>query len=182
MTQSTEKKEMLTVYYLPDGHPESYSYCEIAENEIVRIKNEKIKECKNYILENALKWYDISQNKPEPYFIGMYNKYNDIDLNKVEFMPFDEFFQKMTDYYANKPICEITEDNFYRAFGELPPKKYSDTETGFQFFCSEFQESSFTDCYLKHNNRYFTKTVNICDSKTYLANNIDKIEEIIKGA
>lgn len=88
---------------------------------------------------------------------------------KYEIMTFNEFLELQRNYYLNKPLTEITEDEFHEMLNVLPPLKWT-TRNNIEMFCmSEMLTGSFTSQYLhdRDNNKFYHKTVDILDSTTW---------------
>ena len=93
---------------------------------------------------------------------------------KLAVMTLEEFTKKQKDFYINRPLKEITEDDYYEHLDILPPLFWQ-TINGVNEFCmSEFHTGVFTGQYAKYNGKYYYKLVDAYDKSTWIHNYINK--------
>lgn len=88
---------------------------------------------------------------------------------KYKIMTYDEYLQLEKDYWTNKPLKEITEDEFHEMLNVLPPIKWT-TKNNIEMFCmSEMTTGTYTSQYLhdRSTNKFYHKTVDILDQSTW---------------
>ncbi len=107
------------------------------------------------------------------------NTYPDVDKFKsyltqaqnknYKIMTYNEYSQLERKHYLDRPLKEITEDEFHDMLNVLPPLKWC-TRDNIEMFCmSEMQTGYYTSQYLhdRRNNKYYTKIVDITDQSTW---------------
>lgn len=88
---------------------------------------------------------------------------------EYKIMTYEEYLELEKSHYLNKPITEVTEEDFHDMLNVLPPLKWH-TRNNIEMFCmSEFLTGSFTSQYLhdRNTNKYYHKTVDITDQATW---------------
>lgn len=117
--------------------------------------------------EDIKSWENNCKNYPG---VDKFEDYLKQAQNKnYQIMTYDKYLQLERDYWIDKPLTEITEDEFHEMLNVLPPLKWC-TKNNIEMFCmSEFLTGSFTSQYLhdKTNNKFYHKTVDILDQTTW---------------
>lgn len=89
---------------------------------------------------------------------------------QYEIMTFDEFLEAERNSLLGGELIEISEEEFQDALNVLPPLKWCNID-GVEMFCMcEMLTGSYTAQYARKNDKYYTKTVDVRDSKTWINN------------
>ena len=143
-------------------HISLYSYSNSIEG-----AEEKLQKALDQQAKDIETWTGHIEKYPDT---DKFNNYlTEAQNKKYEIMTFNEFLELQRNYYLNKPLTEITEDEFHEMLNVLPPIKWC-TKNNIEMFCiSEMTTGSFTSQYLhdRANNKFYHKTVDILDQTTW---------------
>lgn len=157
----------------------SFSAITYQDNE-KKTKEDLLNYGKQYV-EKELQFYQqrfkeattFSQKK---YWLRAYkNQYRFEDL---EVMTFKEYIYRHDKFYTDKPIREVTEEEYNEQLNILPPLKWVTINEVEEFCCMEMYSGTITSQYCRYKGKYYTKYVCIYDKSTWLHNYIkgDRIE------
>lgn len=123
-------------------------------------------------LEDIETWKKNATNYP----CETYDNYYKSALEKqYKVMTWDEFQKMQRDFYISDPIVETTGEHFEDMLNVLPPMKWC-TIDGVEMFCmSEMLTGTYTSQYAKHEDKYYTKIVDIADKSTWINNYIIEV-------
>ena len=117
--------------------------------------------------EDIKTWENNCKNYPG---VERFENYLTQAKNKqYKIMTYEEYLQLEKDYWINKPLTEITEDEFHEMLNVLPPLKWT-TRNNIEMFCmSEMTTGTYTSQYLhdRNTNKFYHKTVDILDQSTW---------------
>ena len=160
-----EDENRKIIIYSDGGKWNSYSFLyesQSEKEELERIKKEHKEELKRY--ENNKK-YDLQ------YWSNRIEK----EKNRIyKVTTFEEFEKLQREYYLNKPLKEISEQEFDDALNVLPPLNWCTINEVNQFLMSEFYTGVYTTQYARYNNKYYCKIVDAYDSTTWIHNLLNK--------
>ena len=144
------------------NHMSIYSFSNSIEG-----AKEKLQQALDQQIKSINTWSGHCEKYPDTE--SFKNYLTEAQNKKYEIMTYKEYEQLEKDYYLNKPLTEITEDEFHEMLNVLPPLKWC-TKNNIEMFCmSEMLTGSFTSQYLhdRDNNKFYHKTVDILDSTTW---------------
>jgi hypothetical protein len=118
---------------------------------------------------------EICNKNRKKYPCEMYENYYKAALEKeYKVMTWDEFQKARRDFYIDRPLEEVTEDQYNEMLNILPPLKWC-TIDGIEMFCiSEMYDDVYTNQYARYKDKYYTKLVDIIDQSTWINNYIRK--------
>ena len=149
------------IIYSDNGEWSVYSFLNESQNEkeeLERLKKEHKEELKRY--ENNKK-YDLQ------YWSNRIEK----EKNRIyKVTTFEEFEKLEREYYLNKPLKEISEEEYNYALNVLPPLKWCTINGVEEFLMSEFYTGVYTTQYARYNNKYYCKMVDAYDKTTWIHN------------
>ena len=160
-----EDENRKIIIYSDGGKWNSYSFLyesQSEKEELERLRNEHKEELKRY--ENNKK-YDLQ------YWTNRIEK----EKNRIyKVTTFKEFEKLQREYYLNKPLIEVTKQEFDDALNVLPPLKWCTINGVNQFLMSEFDAGVYTTQYARYNNKYYCKKVDAYDPTTWIHNLLNK--------
>lgn len=97
-----------------------------------------------------------------------YDKYTSGDwVILTEESVFPLLFENERLKFVDKQWTEITEENWWHAFEELPPFKNEHIDESIFFYCAEALTGSIHSCYAKVDDKYYTATKDIYGKEGY---------------
>ena len=136
------------IIYSDNGEWSVYSFLNASQNEEEEI--ERIKK----IHEEDLKRYENNKKYDIKYWTNRIKN----EKNRIyKVTTFEEFEKLQREYYLNKPLIEISEEEFDDALNVLPPLHWCTINGVNQFLMSEFDAGVYTTQYAKCNNKYYCK-------------------------
>lgn len=153
---SVDVKTMQVICYIKEG--------ETKEDLLKRTEEFRKKEMDQ--LKELLKTYDID---------GFKSSLKEYKNAVYKVMTFDEFLVLQKKYYCNELPVEIKKEEYYSQMDVLPPILNCNVNNVYMFCMSEFLTSTFTSQYARiklsdGNYKYYTKTVDVTDKKTWIYN------------
>lgn len=121
-------------------------------------------------------WKNHCKNYPDAEQFKVYLE--EAQNKKYEIMTYGEYVQTQRDYYLNKPLTEITAEQYDDMLNVLPPLKWC-TIGNVEMFCmSEMLTGYYTSQYMYNlvNGKYYHKIVDIRDQSTWGYNFMEGME------
>lgn len=92
---------------------------------------------------------------------------SDFEKQPFKIITWSEYNAAEKEKYVTAPI-QISEERYYDLFECLPPKNWHTTSEALNvFFMSEFQTGSYTEQLIKYDDKFYSKSVDYCDKKTW---------------
>ena len=98
-------------------------------------------------------------------------RYDEEKNRQYQVVTWEKFEELQREYYLNKTLIEVTEEEWDEQLNVLPPYKWGTVNGVNEFMMSEFTTGSYTTQYAKYQGKFYCKTVDSCDPNTW----IDKI-------
>ena len=153
------------IIYSDNGEWTIYSLLNESQSE-----EEELKRIKK-IHEEDLKKYENNKKYDLKYWTNRIEK----EKNRIYIVTtFEEFEKLQREYYINKPLHEISEEEYNDALNVLPPLKWCTISGVEEFLMSEFYTGVYTTQYAKYNGRYYCKIVDAYDQTTWIYNLLNK--------
>ena len=144
-----------------------YSYMKEADEETAK---SKLTDAYNRKEEDTQTWAKNCELYPNTPAFENYLK--EAQNKEYIIMTWDEYEESQKTYWINKPVTEITKENFHEMLNVLPPIKWCTIDNVEMFCMSEFLTGVYTSQYAhdKKNDKYYHKTVSVFDQKTWIHN------------
>ena len=153
------------IIYSDNGEWTIYSLLNESQSEKEELK--KIKK----IHGEDLKRYENNKKYDLKYWKNRIKK----EKNRIyKVTTFEEFEKLQREYYLNKPLIEVTKQEFDDALNVLPPLRWCTISGVEEFLMSEFYTGIYTTQYAKCNNKYYCKMVDAYDQTTWIHNLLNK--------
>ena len=153
------------IIYSDNGEWTIYSLLNESQSE-----KEELKRIKK-IHEEDLKKYENNKKYDLQYWSNRIEK----EKNRIyKIVTFKEFEKLEREYYINKPLHEISDEEYNDALNVLPPLKWCTIRGVEEFLMSEFYTGVYTTQYAKCNNKYYCKMVDAYDQTTWIHNLLNK--------
>lgn len=139
-----------------------YSFCNSQSQ-----AKEKLQDALQRQQKDIQTWRNHIKNYPDAEKFK--NHLENTQNKNYKIMTYNEYLELERKHYLNRPLTEVTEDDFHNMLNVLPPLKWC-TKNNIEMFCmSEMLTGSFTSQYLydRNNNKYYHKTVDILDQTTW---------------
>ena len=153
------------IIYSDNGEWTIYSLLNESQSE-----EEELKRIKK-IHEEDIKRYEDNKKYDLKYWTNRIEK----EKNRIyKVTTFKEFEKLQREYYINKPLIEISEEEYNDALNVLPPLKWCTINGIEEFLMSEFYTGVYTTQYARYNNKYYCKIVDAYDQTTWIHNLLNK--------
>ena len=143
--------------------PRIYNFCKYGngQKELEEAINNKKENIKRW--ENNIKKYPQSKELFESYL----KEEKEIEFKIIKLSEFEDMEKK---YYLDKPIIEISQEEWEEMLNILPPLKWVTINNVNEFLLSEALNKWYRYQYARKNGKYYTKIVDSLDKSTWIHN------------
>lgn len=135
-------------------------------------EQELLKRANSYKQENIESWDKNRKQYPCKEYEDYYKKAIKSDYKVITW---NELKQLERQKYIDKnPLSEITKNKYNEMLDVLPPLKWCNIDNVEMFCMREMYTGTYTNQYAKHDDKYYSKMVDVSDESTWINNYIEK--------